>query len=220
MSFCVYGLFDPRNNELKYIGYTQNYKSRLEQHCRPSKLKINSHKNNWIKSVKADNLIPIIQILENYDNKADALGAEIDLIAYFKAIGCNLTNVTSGGDEGVIYARTDEIRSKISKSSTGRKHTKEAKAKISKTLTGIKRNHSEEHKKKISQTLTGRKLSEDVKANIFKNKKFKITAVNVEEIKKLYQTKQYTQKQLAQIFNLDSGYICRLINGKCGRYLP
>jgi group I intron endonuclease len=216
MIFYVYGLFDPRNDELRYVGYTQNYKNRLNQHCRPSKLKANSHKNNWIKSIKANNSIPKIQILETHNTKTDALNAEIDLIAYFKYIGCDLTNVTDGGDEGVIYTRTDEIRSKISKSSTGRKHTEETKCKISKTLTGIKRNHSEEHKKKISQTLTGRKLSEDTKKNIFKNKNFKITLADVEEMKKLYQSKQYTQKQLAQMFNVDSGYICRLINGKCG----
>lgn len=240
MSFCVYGLIDPRTNELRYVGFTKNSKNRIAQHCRPSKLKANSYKNNWIKSIRANGLFPQIYILETYNSKEEALQAEIDLIAYYKWIGCQLTNVTKGGDEGADYFRSEKIRSNISKSSLGRKHTENTKKRISSSLTGIKRNHSEEHRKKISAALSGRKLpsmlqetkrklsslrkgqkakEEDKLKSVKNNKNYKLTKENIINIKKLYQSKKYSQKEIAELFGISSSHASKIINNKSGKYL-
>lgn len=239
MKFCVYGLFDPRNDELRYVGYTGNVSQRLQLHCRNSKLIINNHKNNWIKSLKKINLLPQLFIFEKYNDISDALNAEIDLIAYFRSIGCDLTNATHGGEEAFIYPRSEESRLKTSIASTGRKHTAETKARISNSLKGIKRNHSEEHKKKISESLTGRngspkseetkeklrlvnlgrQVNDSTKVKAVKNNKsYKLTKENIIEIKELY-TNNFSKKKIAELFNISVSHVWRIVNNQTGKYL-
>lgn len=71
-----------------------------------------------------------------------------------------LTNLTDGGEGIVGLIKTEEHRKKLSISSLGKKMSKEAKEKISKSLIGKRgRNtgnkHSEETKKQISETKKG-----------------------------------------------------------------
>ena len=241
MTFYVYGLIDPRDLNLRYVGYTAStLKKRVGQHCQPSKLKTNSYKNNWIKSIKLTGLLPEIYMIEAHETKDEALLAETELIAYYKYIGCELTNVTDGGEEGAIYVRTDAVKDKISKSCKGRKHTEEAKIKISNSLAGIKRTHSDEHKVKLSIALKGRKApeksletreklriarkgkitSEYIKVRAAQNNKsYKLTQDDIKNIKMLYASKQYKQKELGELFNISIAHVCRVVNNKTGKYL-
>ena len=220
MKFHIYGLIDPRNNNLRYVGFTQQVvKNRANQHFKPAKLKVNNRKNNWIKSVKSDGLTPQFLTLESYEEKNEALQAEIDLIAYFKYIGCDLTNVTSGGDEGAKYVRTDEVKAKISKSSKGRKHTQVTKNKISSSLQGLKRNHSTEHRLKISKSLSNRKLTEELKLKSVKGKITKLTSSKIANIKELYLVHACKVSQIAELFSVHPSTISRVINNKLGKYL-
>ena len=168
--------------------------------------------------------------------------AEIELIEYYKYIGCRLTNQTKGGDKGVIYIRTDEIREKTSKSNKGRKHTEEAKRKISEALKargGIPcseeakeklricntgKSISEETKVKISKSLKGRgvgiKLSEEHINNMVKNNKsYKLTKEDHLKIKEVYNTNLFTQAEVANMFDISSSQIWRVLNNKTGKYI-
>ena len=50
--FVVYGLSDPRTNELRYVGKTtQTLHRRLLRHVAPSYLKEATYKNNWLRGV-------------------------------------------------------------------------------------------------------------------------------------------------------------------------
>ena len=71
-------------------------------------------------------------ILEEYTTAEELPQAEIELIEYYKYIGCNLTNGTPGGD-GFIK---------------GRKMLEETKRKLSLVLSGKPK--SDEHKKAMS----------------------------------------------------------------------
>lgn len=239
--YYVYGLFDPRNSNLRYVGYTKNsIKERLAAHCKDSSLKINNHKNNWIKLLMLNNSIPEIFILETYDSKEEALQSEIDLIAYYKYIGCSLTNVTKGGEDGT-HILTIDSKEKISKSSKGRKHTQKTKEKISKTLTGIKRIHSPEHRAKISKTLTGkptgRKLTQETidklklintgkittEENKIKqvsnNKSYKLNEEKRIKIREMYATKNFSMKKIGIVFGISVSHVRRVIKNITGKYL-
>ena len=241
MTYHVYGLIDPINKQLRYVGFTVNFEDRLNQHCQSSKLKNNNKKNNWIKSIKKSGLVPEIFSIEQYESEEKALQAEIELISYYRYIGCDLTNVTKGGDKGVSYIRTDAIKQKISKSSMGKQHSQETKNKISKKLTGIKRNHSLEHREKISKSLTGRKPpiksfetknklrlaklgtkhTEESKIKaVENNKNYKLTKKDIINIKALYQSQKYTYQELSQLFNISTTHTYRIIKGQTGKYLP
>lgn len=114
-TFYVYGLLDPKNFELKYIGQTYDLKNRYFDHLSRRNLKKITYKANWIKSLVKNGLYPIMIILEIHHTFNDVKKAEEDLISYFSYIGCNLTNLTLGGDGRLGRAQTFQIRKKISK---------------------------------------------------------------------------------------------------------
>src|SRR6266404_1076008 len=117
MSYFVYGLIDPRNGELRYVGEAKNMKNRLAKHMTPSQLIGFNHKKNWIKLLKTEGLKPEMIMLEEHPTLKSALEAEIDLVAYFKAIGCDLTNGTEGGEGNIP---TEETKRKISQTLKGK----------------------------------------------------------------------------------------------------
>lgn len=159
----IYGLLDPNTKELRYIGYTSNQKSRYMAHHSLSKLRIISHKNNWIKSLIAKDQKAEMIILERYQTAVELLEAEIDLIAYYKFIGCNLTNSTLGGDgfiSGFKYSKARNLA--ISKSKLGSTHSEESKKKMSeshKGMTHVGCKHSQKTKDKLSLNLKGKTWS-------------------------------------------------------------
>jgi predicted GIY-YIG superfamily endonuclease len=242
--YFLYGLFDPRNNELKYIGYTKNLKQRLLAHCSKSRLKNNSHKNNWIKSLTSSELEPDVITIEWYETLNDALIAEVELIEYYKSIGCDLTNVTNGGDPGYTYIPSPETRVKISKSG-GHKQTVETRAKISRKMKGKKKKPMKEStKQKLREANLGKKIPQEViekKSATFKitianrepykapedvkikqvagNKSYKLTQAKIISIRELYSSGDYTQAQLADMFGVSPPHISVVIHHKTGQYL-
>jgi hypothetical protein len=129
MPNIIYGLIDPNTNELRYVGFTTRPHIRFSDHCKPSFLRSPTHKNNWIKQLKNNNQKPIFIIIEEYNNKEELPQAEIDMIAYFKYIGCNLTNSTGGGRGTFGRIVPEETRKKISMINKGRKVSEEARKK-------------------------------------------------------------------------------------------
>jgi hypothetical protein len=51
IAYVIYGLIDPNTKELRYIGKTKNLKDRIYNHYKKEKLKPNTYKNNWLKSL-------------------------------------------------------------------------------------------------------------------------------------------------------------------------
>jgi predicted GIY-YIG superfamily endonuclease len=145
--YHAYGLVDPRNNDLKYIGETYDIKRRLSAHLYS---KSNKDKVNWIKELKDLGLQPVIIILETYDTEDEALKAEVELIAYYRYIGCDLTNQKKGGYGG----------------GTGSKHSQDAKDKMSATRMG--HDVSIETREKLRIASTGRIFPKTARDNMSK----------------------------------------------------
>lgn len=98
--FTIYTLKDPLTFEIRYVGVTcASLSARLSQHIYDSKKEGNSHKKNWIKSLKSK---PIIEKIEecNYRNWEKR---EKYWILFYK----NLTNTREGG-QGVVLSRTED----------------------------------------------------------------------------------------------------------------
>ena len=61
----IYELIDPRTNEPRYIGKTNNPNYRLKNgHLNNSELKNKTYKCNWIKSLLKQNLKPTLNIID------------------------------------------------------------------------------------------------------------------------------------------------------------
>ena len=96
----IYGLIDPRTNYLRYIGKTVGTpEGRVSGH-----LKSPTYCGRWLRNLASCGLQPGIVILEVADEISWS-ESETFWIAYFKFLGCNLTNRTIGGD-GVSWLET------------------------------------------------------------------------------------------------------------------
>ncbi len=151
----IYTINCPITNTVKYIGKTkQKIEKRLQQHINNIK-RSNTKLSTWIKSLKKQNLLPIIEEIDiTYDNNhANIL--EIMYIGLFRSWNIDLKNHTDGGDG--MCNMSKEIREKISKTRTG-KYTGEnngfyGKSHTKETLEILRKPKSQESKIKNSNTI-------------------------------------------------------------------
>lgn len=161
----IYGLFDPRDGELRYIGKSEaGLKRRLAEHLMPSYLATPSHKNSWIKGLLAEGVQPVGVVLQRLSTSAELCDAERYWIAFFRAQGCRLTNMTDGGEGLVGLAKSPETIAKMRAAKLGRKLSAETRAKMRASALG--RKLTEADKAKISAAHKGRKISEEQKAQL------------------------------------------------------
>jgi len=108
----IYGLVDPRDGQVRYIGKTGCRLSlRLSRHIAAAKHEADNfcHRVNWIRELLGLGLLPEIRGLER--NPADWAEAEVRWIQHGRSQGWDLTNGTLGGEgyPTVNYAKLDPI---------------------------------------------------------------------------------------------------------------
>lgn len=92
----IYKLIDPRNHEIRYVGKTiHSLNRRLIGHI-DSARRFKNYLYNWINSLAALDLKPIIELIEEVDESVWE-EKEIYWIQYHLDIGCDLTNYCKGG---------------------------------------------------------------------------------------------------------------------------
>lgn len=153
----IYSLIDPYTKEVRYIGVTKRtLKERLLGHMRHVRAGSNYHVHNWIRKIKRK---PIIQLIEIIPEGRSWKRCEQKWIKFYRSKGCNLTNMTKGG-EGIFGFKY---------SSLGIKRSKETKMKISKALMGRKLSKKTRRKMSISQI--GHFVSKETRLKISQNQK-------------------------------------------------
>lgn len=92
--YYVYVLRDPRNYNVRYVGYTKNLNSRLIEHCSRSRNAIRpTHKQNWIRELLRLELEPLINFIWAGESKQIAFALEEYYIWYYSQ-SYKLTNLT------------------------------------------------------------------------------------------------------------------------------
>jgi hypothetical protein len=186
----IYGLVDPRTQELRYVGKTtKGLKVRWLEHLRDHKReKVKArglgHRQKWCALLERLGLQPEIFEIETVDG--DGCEEEIHYIAYFKSIGCALTNKSAGGDGGNCGPLSPEHKKKLSEALKGRVvsasarsgiaaanrarvWSEESKAKSRAAKVGG--THTAETKAKVSASKKGLRFSDEHKARISKSVK-------------------------------------------------
>jgi len=109
----IYILIDPRTNEIRYLGKTNNPKRRKSEHLSeynksrntPQKM---THKDKWIKQLKKVGLKPIMEIFDTVPQEEEDFW-ECHYISLLKSWGIELTNLTDGGDNPPIRFGNDNV---------------------------------------------------------------------------------------------------------------
>lgn len=184
----IYGLVDPRDGLVHYVGKTiQKLSRRMMTRLGKTRHKHEkTHVVSWIKNVVKFGLKPIPIILEIVAENNDGTIVEKKWINHYRHLYPGiLTNATDGGDG--LHNPSSETRAKMSAAKIGyipwmkgKKHSDESKLKCSLGNKGrfIGRFVSEETRKKMSLSLTGRKLSQESKQKIAFAKKTNHTPQN------------------------------------------
>lgn len=197
--FVIYRIINGVNGKV-YIGQTvRSVKERFNEHVCRAKKGCEYALHRAICKYGEDNF-SIIEVCR-CESKMQSDEAEKFYINHFKTKIPNGYNLTAGGDGRLDFSHSKETREKMSKSAMGkevsketraklsnffkgrktgrkdnlgRKHSDEAKAKMSKSLLGNKHmvgfKMPEETKIKISEALRGRKLSEERRVKLIGNK--------------------------------------------------
>lgn len=160
----IYGLLDPRNNTLRYVGQTvQSLESRLKHHVKPCEIKKINYKCQWLKGVIRSGFKPKIILIQECLSVHELNEAEVFYIEYFKYIGANLVNSTPGGMGAPIG----------NKNSLDHRHSEESKRKIGQSSVGRKNNlgksWSNDHKRKIALNNPRRKVIKDNLGNVYES---------------------------------------------------
>lgn len=181
-SFKIYGLKDPITKELRYVGQTtkESTNYRFKGHINEKK---NTRKNQWIRSLKNKNTLPVIFIIDECYSLDELNRLEIFWIGYFKSIGCRLTNVTIGGDGAKGVKQSAETIAKRVAKQVGTKRTEECKKRMSELF----KNRDESFKKKMSEI--AKKRSKDY-YNKFKQSSLNACKIRSEEEKKILSDKR------------------------------
>lgn len=146
----IYALLDPLSKEIKYIGKSSRGMLEPKTYSKPSASKGKRKVSKWIKKLQKLNLKPEILIIEeNIIDEKTLNEREIFNISYYRSLGCDLKNLTDGGEGSVGHKHTDEARKKISEASKNQVWTEERKKNISEANKG--RKVDPEHNRKLQE---------------------------------------------------------------------
>lgn len=151
----IYILIDPTTNQVRYIGKTNNPVERYKNHknrCRDK----NTHKRRWINKLRLQNLYPEIEVIDKVPIDKWRYWEKF-WIAYYKFLGCDLTNYTSGGD-GLTFGNQTSFKKGQTPWNKGSAKPKVKKGFNKKCLdTTFKKGHPTWNKGKSGYNLSGLK---------------------------------------------------------------
>lgn len=171
----IYLLIDPRTDLVRYVGVTFRGKKRFNEHMSRATMGGKTHRDNWIRLLISLGSRPVYRVIEQ--GRGDGWqDAERRWIAHYRQ-SCDLVNHTDGGDGTPGYVPTPELRQKWSAmragvpyppdripAMKGKRHTSEARAKIS--AAGAGRVQTRNAREKISKARKGKALSTEHKAKL------------------------------------------------------
>jgi group I intron endonuclease len=159
--YRIYTLAHPITLEIVYVGQTRTTLiARLIRHY-SSCLSRTSNIYKWIKELRDNNLVPIIELLEEVDSSQKDI-AEIFWISQLRNWNFNLLNQNIGGQGNHGYKHPEERRKLISENNIGKKGQ-----------VGI-HYHSEESLEKMRQAKLGKSLSEEARQKLSSHNKNRI----------------------------------------------
>ena len=171
----IYALIDPRNEIVRYIGWTSKpLKRRLTDHISDSNRGHNNHRCKWIRKMLSQNVVPVIKTIEECDYN-ERWDRERYWISYYGRE--NLVNGTDGGEGVKGLTVTVESRNKMSVSHIGKTPWNKGVSTDTTHLVNFKfkkghvphnkgKNMSDEAKAKLSESKLGKHIGKEKKSKV------------------------------------------------------
>jgi GIY-YIG catalytic domain len=156
----IYALLDPRSNEVRYVGKTNNPVKRKNNHSSPSQAELHGRaKNKWVIELREIGLRPEFKILEECDEN-NWNERERFWIAHYGGIR-KLLNARLGGE--IVPPASAETYKLLADKTRGIPRTPEVVEKLRNAWQTIRKGyrHSEETIKKIRKA-NGRQFSDPI----------------------------------------------------------
>lgn len=226
----IYGLIDPRNDKIFYIGFTEYPNKRYNEHLniRGKKREKNTYKENVINKILQLGLKPEMKIIDVCEkifnihlNMFDHEILEKYYIKKYKDEGVNLTNLTDGGDGGRTYLKPVYQYSEDGKFLKRYNSVNEVANTYHVNADIISKAINQRGKKSYGGTYL---FSSEEKANsfIFKDLIKHSTPIVQYSFDGIFVAEYKSQKEASTISNIGQPTINRCLKGKCeqaGKYL-
>lgn len=137
----VYGLVDPRTDEVRYVGKTiASPYGRYRSHVKDAEIGKIGHRSNWIRQLSHLDLRPRLLIIEQGVPVSTINDRERWWVQSGRSWGWDLTNATRGGEGAIRWS--DDSRKNLSRAMKGKKRSPEAVALTAAAHRGMKRSES------------------------------------------------------------------------------
>lgn len=200
----IYGLYDPRDGELRYIGKSDRPRERYANQLNE---KSNTHRCHWVQELLSLGLKPEQRIIDSVLAGSGWQNVERAYIRGAKAAGFALVNGTDGGDG--VEGLSDEARAKMRATWLGRKHSLESREKMSVANRG--RKHTQEYRDYMRRLMSEREFTVQHRERLRVSQQ-KLTAEQVREVRRLLASGE-KQTVIAALFGVTKGSISNIKRG-------
>lgn len=114
--FLIYALLDPRDGRCRYIGKSSIGMRRARMHEREAQRGQRGHCANWIRQLLSQGEMYTISVVEEHEAGDVLCERERWWIAFARAWGCSLTNMTDGGEGLPGFRHRQETKARQSAS--------------------------------------------------------------------------------------------------------
>jgi hypothetical protein len=158
----IYVLLDPRDeNHVRYVGMTIDPFTRYKNHLRCEGA--NKRKNDWLAWVQLCEVVPEMRIIASGHGDGWKQ-AEQRWIRHYRDSGCDLLNLTSGGQSGYSHGPYSEAQRARRKELANQPHRLAIARAVGERMRG--RKLSDEHREKIGAAHLGQKRSAEARAKM------------------------------------------------------
>lgn len=105
MSYCVYGIIDPRTDMIFYVGQTSRFEYRKAEHIEGT----DQLSGFVVKQMRLNGFVPLFVVLETNKTETDSLSAEIFWIELLRGRGLEIVNAQAVGGYAARRERRDQL---------------------------------------------------------------------------------------------------------------
>lgn len=120
LKYTIYSLCDPRTQEVRYVGMSNNVIQRFGQHLSSPNDGGNEAKGAWILELQHAELMPVLQIVESGLSRESAIKREQYWMTFYLDGGSPLTNAIvpvnkscKGRNKGVVPSQAEQEISQL-----------------------------------------------------------------------------------------------------------